>query len=396
MPRVIRPWILVRSALALLVVAAASLFAVAWNYSNDFLRPPRPSTLREQRVLEAGPDWVRISRDRESEQPGTWALEWPDGYGWIGDLRAQDDSSVVRDYRATRGTLPVGGWVSVRGVAKASDPGTLHGLTFESIEYPGPLGRYPAWLVPGGADTTWLIAVHGHGASRAEALRTVGTLAGRATFLVIGYRNDAGAPRSPDGFLHLGATEWQDLEAAVRYVRTRGARHIVVVGYSMGGQVVLQFLRHSAAAGDVDGAVLESPMLDWSSGLAHRARILGVPPVVVVPVRWVASWRAGVDWAALDQVRSPAPLRVPVLLFHGETDRFAPIAVSEAFARAHPRQVTFVRYGTGDHVEAWNVDPETYERTLATWLDVHRLLSAVPDPRDPRAPLIHPGPGGRP
>ena len=379
-------------------LAVAVLFVMAWRYSNDLLLPPRPSTLREQRVFAAGPGWVRISRDHESEATGTWALEWPAGCGWVDSVRSMDDTSVVRDYRATRGTLPIGDWVSVRGVSKTADPGSLFGLPFETVDYPGPLGHYPAWFVPsGGADTTWFVAVHGHGASRAEALRTVGTLAGRgATFLVIAYRNDAGAPRSPDGFVHLGATEWQDLEAAVRYARARGARRVVPVGYSMGGQIVLQFLRHSDLVREVDGAVLESPMLDWSAGLAYRARVLGIPPLVVVPVRGVATWRAGLDWTALDQVRDRAPLPVPVLLFHGAGDRFAPIAVSEAFYRAHPREVTFVRYETGNHVEAWNVDPATYADTLERWLDTHHLLSAVRDSISPPAPHTRPTPGGRP
>ena len=96
-------------------LAIIGLGVVGWRYSDLILVMPGPSSLHEQRVLDSGEDWVRLSRDDESVQPGTWALEWEDGYGWIDALRSSDDSSVVRDYRPTRGRLPVGGWVSVRG-----------------------------------------------------------------------------------------------------------------------------------------------------------------------------------------------------------------------------------------------------------------------------------------
>ena len=47
------------------------------------------------------------------------------------------------------------------------------------------------------------------------------------------------------------------------------------------------------------------------------------------------------------------------------------MAPSEAFARAHPGNVTLVRYSVANHVEAWNVDPGRYSATLDAWLTSH-------------------------
>ena len=119
-------------------------------------------------------------------------------------------------------------------------------------------------------------------------------------------------------------------------------------------------------------------MLDWTAGLEYRARRTGVPTFLVTPVRWMATLRAGIHWDALDQLRVTTPLGVPVLLFHGEADRYAPFSVSEAFARGHPQEVTLARYATGDHVEAWNVDSRAYAETLERWFTEHGIVGARP------------------
>jgi hypothetical protein len=358
-------------ALAVPAVCVGLVFAVAWNASDQILTASKPSGLHEQQVFAAGPGWVRLSRDGESLQPGTWALQWETGYGWVGRVLATNDAGVVREYRPTLGTLPVGGWASLRGVSKIADPRSLFGLAFSEVAYDGPLGSYPAWRLPG-SDTTWVIYVHGRGANRAEALRSVSALSGRGLpGLVITYRNDAGAPRAPDGYSHLGASEWADLEGAARYALAHGAHRLVLIGYSMGGQVVLQFLSHSALAWRVSAVVLESAMLDWNAGLAHRAEVLRAPFFALPLGKRLASWRAGLDWSDLDRVARTTALPAPVLAFHGTRDRYAPSAVTRAFARKFPNEVTVVLYSTGNHVEAWNVDPERYTSTLNGWLTSH-------------------------
>ena len=100
------------------------------------------------------------------------------------------------------------------------NPKTTLGLVYSEVRVPSELGEMPAWHVPASNNDTWVITVHGRGASREEGLRVVPQLHGAGLpVLLITYRNDVGAPKSPDGLYHLGDTEWRDVEAAIRRAR---------------------------------------------------------------------------------------------------------------------------------------------------------------------------------
>src|SRR5690606_30900234 len=97
------------------------------------------------------------------------------------------------------------------------------------------------------------------------------------TTLVVSYRNDPGAPKAPDGRYHLGDREWYDVEAAIAYAQQHGARRITLVGWSMGGGIVLQTLRRSPLAGVVDRVVLDSPAIEWRAVIRRLLDARRVP-----------------------------------------------------------------------------------------------------------------------
>ena len=353
--------------LALAIVAAAG---IGWYYSGEILGPDKPSTLEEQRVITAGADRIELSRDLESVEPGRWYLQWADGYGALGDLLETTDSSVVRVFHPVVGTPPVGRLASIKGVSRSADPQTMLGIPFEEVQYSGELGYYPAWLIAG-TDSIWVILVHGRAARPSEALRTIEAIGHRGMpELAITYRNDAGAPRSKDGWFHLGQDEWRDLESAARWAVGQGARGLIVVGYSMGGQIVMQFVANSKdMASYVRGVVLESPVLNWSATLDYQTKRRGLPTIVTRLGELVTTWRAGLSWDGLDRVRHAKGMTTPVLLFHNVPDRETPIAISESLAAELPAVVHFVRIEHGNHVEAWNADHDRYVAELNAWLD---------------------------
>ena len=248
------------------------------------------------------------------------------------------------------------------------------GLPFQDVTYRGPLGSYPAWLVPGARDT-WAILVHGNAMDRLDTIKVVPALHRLGLpVLMISYRNDAGAPPDPTGTLRYGLTEWQDLAAAAQYALGHGARRLLLVGYSMGGAIVISFLERSPLAGRVAGVVLDSPMTDFGRAVDHGASrqtlpLVGLPlPQSLTDVaKWVASWRYGVDWPSLDYLRGAAKLQPPILLFQGTADTKVPAATSDELARIAP-DVTYIQVTDADHLDSWNLDPAPYDRAVQAFV----------------------------
>jgi hypothetical protein len=356
-----------------------------WFYSGeiragalDSEAPGAPALQTE--VLAVGDRSVTLARDpaspRELTIPGTWGLRWAGGYGQLGAIRSLGADRVERTLTRLEGTPPRAGQrTAVEGYAWPADPALAAGRPAREVSYPSPLGPAPAWLVEGRRDT-WVILVHGYNAPRTETLRALATVAGQGyPALAIDYRNDPGAPATPDGLRHWGATEWRDLEAATRYAVGRGAGGVVLTGYSMGAAVVASFLLSSPLAARVRGVVLDSPALDLGEVIDHGATdrdlpVLGtpVPPALTVVAKGIAGLRYDLDWGQLDYVDRAGGLAAPMLVFHQTGDPTVPVAISQALAEARPDLVTFERFGGDGHVQSWNVDRPRYERALRAFL----------------------------
>jgi ribonuclease HII len=97
-------------------------------------------------------------------------------------------------------------------------------------------------------------------------------LAAGVSCLALSYRNAPGAPSSPDGRSHLGATEWEDVAAAVVAARRLGARRLVLFGVSMGGACIGELLRRHDDVDDVVAVVLDAPVRHWGPVLRAAAR----------------------------------------------------------------------------------------------------------------------------
>lgn len=286
----------------------------------------------------------------------------------------------------------------------SGDPRSAFGLEMIETEVDSPVGHMPAWLVPAadgpgstdGAD--WAILIHGHGASREETLRAVPLLhALGITALIISYRNDAGAPASADRMYHLGSAEWEDADAAIEHALARGARRIVLLGWSMGGGIALRTAEKSAHADRIAGLVLVSPAIDWSEILMHHATALRAP----APVRRLALWMMTSRYGhravrlreplALHEMRAEhyaKHLQHRTLITHGTEDSTVPIDGSIALAGLRPDLVDLEVFRGASHTREWNQDPARWERLVVDHLA--RVLQLPSSAGELTVPVVSP------
>ncbi len=187
--------------------------------------------------------------------------------------------------------------------------------------------------------------------------------------LVITYRNDVETPASKDGFYRYGQTEWRDLAAAVDYALQHGAKGLVLVGYSMGGAIVTNFLYKSPPVERVVGVILEAPMLNFGAVIDWGVRNSAAPGIVIATGKIIAASRFDFDFDELNYLKRGDELALPILLFHGDADPTVPVSTSDALSEARPDIVTYVRAAGVGHVRSWNAGPAAYEAKVRDFLE---------------------------
>jgi pimeloyl-ACP methyl ester carboxylesterase len=388
-PRRVRRWrrrLLVLLAV-LVVLVLAFLGGGGWYYSGQIgsealaadhrVDPPRYDLVVD--AVDGNSVVLRRTGEVPADDPldsgDTYGLIWPGGSGVLtGQPVREVGGAVHRDLRTTTGSRPARGSRAALDVNVWADPRAAYDVDFQDVSFPCAGGQCPAWYVPG-RSSTWWIAVHGKGATRAEPLRAMGVaIDDHISVLDIGYRNDPDAPADPSGRYGYGATEWRDLDAAVSFAVDHGAEEVVLFGSSMGGAIVASFLEHSAQTDLVTGVVLDAPALDLRAtvdyGASRRSLPVigtGVPDVLTATAEWLAARRYDLDWDAVDYLPGNW-VRMPVLLFHGTDDGTVPIATSDELYSAHPNLVREVRVRGAGHVQSWNVDPDGYSKALNDFL----------------------------
>lgn len=236
------------------------------------------------------------------------------------------------------------------------------GVTVSAVHRPGPAGGI-AYVVGHGFS----------GSSRTSSVERVSDVLGEGAGVVALDFRGHGRSR---GVSTLGDREVLDLDAAVRWARLLGYSQVATVGFSMGASVVI---RHAALYRGVDAVVAVSGPARWfyrGTPTMRRLHYIIERPAGRLFARLAMGTR--IDDRSWDPV--PAEPRAlagdvaptPLLIVHGDQDRFFPLEHAEQIAQAGgPTAELWVEPGFG-HAEAAISDDLT--RRIGAW--VRGLLCA--------------------
>jgi len=366
-------------------LSAAGSVGAATYFARRVVTPD-PRRPDDTEILAVAVDRVTLGLTAETGVRGRYGL-WLDGgrgHARVGEVLDVDDerARVTRRVEGVDSGLLTVGFARWNQYYYAGSPQDAFGLPTQDVRVRSELGDVPAWLVPpdpsAAAGDRWAILVHGRGARREECLRAVPVMHELGfTTLIPMYRNDIGAPPSPDGRYNLGLSEWRDVEAAMLHAVEAGAREIVLAGWSMGGAIVLQTLDRSWLSARVSRVVLDAPVIDWSDVLRHHAAANRVPAPVGTMSRALMGRRSArrlvgvhepIDVARTDWVRRCSELTHPMLLIHSEDDEFVPVGPSAALAAERPDLVTYEPWQHARHTKECNVDSRRWDAAVRAFL----------------------------
>jgi hypothetical protein len=251
------------------------------------------------------------------------------------------------------------------------DPMTALSLPFQTVTLDMPLGPTEAWLIPAaGTEVGRAIYVHGIAGAREDGYRALSLLHETGwSVLLVAYRNDPGAPASPEGTYGFGLTEWPDLEAAVTEMAPTDSDRVLVVAESMGGAILGQFLAQSPLAPRVKAVALDSPAISFGAVIDHLAAQGNkpLPGLIAVTAKLILPLQTPLPLAQAEVAATYAAFPGPLFIAHGAADRIVPIAPSQGLAAARSAP-TATLWTEADHLGSYAEDPAAYRKAFLDFL----------------------------
>lgn len=257
------------------------------------------------------------------------------------------------------------------------EPSAIGGR-YEEVLIPTAYGAAPAWLFEGENTDVWVVHIHGSWTDRSIMFRDVHAFKPLGfTSLVPSFRSDTEVRPPQADVSHLGQTEWRDVECAVAYAVARGARRIILSGWSMGGSMALLTAERSAYRDQIAGIVLVGPVTSWRKTITAGAVRAGVPAVgaglvmrlLQTPLfAKLIGLEEAINFDELEWADVADRVTVPTLVLQSKADQEVPWKISAAFQRANPGTVTLITLPEALHTQEWNASPSSFTNELRSWV----------------------------
>ena len=164
--------------------------------------------------------------------------------------------------------------------------------------------------------------------------------------------------------------EHRDCLTWIDYARTRFGTQtpIILCGISMGASTVLT-AAGLKLADNVKGIIADSPFTSPKEIIMRVSRDRSLPPHIVW---WLACLGACLFGrcrpTGVNTVESVKNTKVPILLIHGEDDRYVPCDMGRRIAAANPKMVELHTFPKAGHGLSFLIDRPRYEQITRAFL----------------------------
>ncbi len=175
--------------------------------------------------------------------------------------------------------------------------------------------------------------------------------------------------QSGGGAVTFGILERYDCLDWILYAQSRfGDIPIVLSGVSMGAATVLMTAGLPLPS-QVRAVIADSPYSSPEAIIRRVAASRGIPPSLALPAARLGARLFGRFTLSADSaVAAVTHSNTPILLIHGEDDRFVPLSMSREIADAAPNQCRIETFPHAGHGISFLEDSERYTALIADFL----------------------------
>ena len=176
--------------------------------------------------------------------------------------------------------------------------------------------------------------------------------------------------RSEGNTISFGILERLDLLDWVNYAVDRFGDDVKILlyGVSMGGATVLM-ASDLPLPQNVKGIIADCPYAKPLDVILHVGKQRSFPNWLIKPFAILAAKiYGGFDLLETDVERAVKHTKVPILILHGEDDRYVPCSMSEVAAQANPEMVRRFTFPGAAHGISYLVDTARYHQIVREFI----------------------------
>ena len=174
--------------------------------------------------------------------------------------------------------------------------------------------------------------------------------------------------------ISFGIKERHDCIAWIKYANERfgDKTPLILSGVSMGAATVLM-ASEMDLPNNVAGIIADCPYSSPKDIIMREAKRMKYPAKAIMPIIWLggAIW-GGFNLFESDAIRAVKNSKCPILLLHGEDDRFVPCDMSrEIYKNSDKSNTTLITFPNAAHGMSYIVDTEKYTQ------EVEKFISSI-------------------